>query len=104
MSLIQKVAYLEMCDCGQHGKIVLANGVELPEFFSKQVALMELEKLFGDELITELEFKFLRNQVSNLSGLPENADLPDLIICGLTAGQMGHDSTEDNEPPPKYVM
>ncbi|GEM_PF-4398333 len=107
MSLVIRAAYLDICRCGEHGKIVLADGTIGPEFCSKQAAQDELKRLYGEKLVTEPEFRFLKEEISNLPRLPstdKQINHLGLIACDfLTALRKSHDPMEQS-PPNKYVM
>ena len=105
MSLVVKVAYLDMCKCGEYGQFVLADGTKGLEFCSKEKANEELAKIRDDKSITKEEFIFLTHQISesHLSYSEKNANLLTRIVCELS-NDMKHLCADREEPKSKYVM
>ena len=78
---------MSMCECGRHGQFVLADGTKSPEFCSKEKAREELKKLHDDKSVTDLEFKFLKDQISEatrLSSTDEGANILTQLMCEIT--------------------
>jgi hypothetical protein len=108
MPLITAVAYLEFCECRNHGQFVLADGSRSCGFYSKRTAFTIL-KLFRQEgKISESEHIFLKDQISN-SDLPlcdEDAHPVVAIVC-RRANEEGESLTPkgpDKEKPFNFIM
>ncbi len=105
MSLISSVAFLDMCECGRHGQFVLVDGTKSPEFCSKEKAREELKKLHDDKTITDLEFKFLKDQISDsprLASTDERANILTQLACEI-ANSIPY-CEEQSEKKKEYVM
>lgn len=61
--------YLEMCECGQHGRFVTLGGVAQGEFSSRDDARLELEHLLEIGKINRNEEKFLLACICQEEGL-----------------------------------
>jgi len=104
MGLILKKAYLNMCSCGRHGNIVLAEGTDMPEFCSKDNAIEELEMLYDDGLITDEEFVCLEEQIFLMPLLPENASDIVAMICDIINQMKREANPYEESYQPKYLM
>src|ERR1035437_2754905 len=105
MRLIISVAFLSMCECGRHGQFVLVDGTKSPEFCSKEKAREELKKLHNDKSVTDLEFKFLKNQISEatrLSSTDDGANILTQLVCEIANSIPRCEEQQEQEN--KYVM
>lgn len=71
--VIRLVAYLDVCFCGWHGKIILADGRASKEISNKQSALEAMEVAIDAGWLTKEEVLFLRDQIES-SSLPRDAE------------------------------
>jgi len=95
--MIHRVAYLKMCKCGEHGRIVLPDETTGAEFCSKQDGRVELDRLLRAKLIMKDELPFLNDQLSAQGGLaptPKYADLTAYLVCSIH----NHTKAEGDEP------
>ena len=103
MSLVKKAAWLDICDCGDHGRFVLSDDTYGTEFCSKEFARKELKRLHGERLIDESELRFLKDEV-NSCRLPISEMDADMS-AHLTSGLINeHRERPKMEHPPKNVM
>ena len=103
--LIMIPAFLEMCECSQHGHFKFADGTSGTEFCSKEGARYELRKLSSNRRITEHELTFLKHCVSNVLSLPQADDDAGILVhltCDLY-NEGGLDEKIAQEGPSRYV-
>jgi hypothetical protein len=67
--IIGSAAHFVVCDCGTHGRIVLADGSTTNEVASIQAALAVMDALIKGNHVTDVEVPILRWQI-NSSRLP----------------------------------
>ena len=83
--LILIPAFLQMCECREHGRFVFPDGTKGTEFCSKEAATRELLGLYGGKRISEHEFKFLKSSISETE-MPysdKNSDRMIRIACHI---------------------
>jgi hypothetical protein len=71
MGLISSAAFFEMCECGSHGRIVLADGSRRKELCSLLEVREDLERCKQQKLLTPEELPELERQIGR-SGLPKD--------------------------------
>ena len=62
--------FLEMCQCGEHGSFVFPDGTRSEEFCSKESFMNGLYRLKVEVKVSEHEFEFLKNVISDNKTLP----------------------------------
>lgn len=85
MSLIKIAVYVSMCKCKLHGEFVLPDGTKSLEFYSKETAFAELQKLKDGKKVSDFEFTFLRNQIvdSSLCNREFNVNIFAKLACQI---------------------
>lgn len=81
MSLIEKVAYLEVCSkCGKHACIVFSDGSKSPTFGSKETGFDLVQAFFGQGDLTLEEVKVLDVEIVKSSLMEKETDYDDAVV------------------------
>lgn len=102
---IMIAAYVDLCECGEHGHFVLSGGRTSREFCSRPVARRELLELEACGDITKEEVLFLTDYVARVAQLPV-VEREAGFLARLTCDVLNDERTSEQaleESPSKYV-
>jgi hypothetical protein len=69
-SVLHKVAYFHLCECQEHGFLVLADGRRGPECASKNTALEDVRRAIRAQLLSPVEAELIRESLKKATHLP----------------------------------
>lgn len=104
--IIRSAAHFNICACGEHGRLVTADGEESREFCSKEIARRAFDEAVKNGRIAEYETGEVLRQL-NASSLTENQeDVPVAALTKTAATNILHDiclEQVENLPSSKYL-